>query len=151
MRIVVTGIGPRTGTSAMMRRLVNKGYSFIGARFPKHGVPKHNPEGYFELELDDYCRRYVLEGDQCIKMWPGMLHLLQPSQVDLLIVMKRPDRDAQIMSGIKVGTDEGIPNLDETKVDALINVCEGQLLPWLTKFNHVIIHTDEQDRVEAYL
>jgi len=150
MRIVVTGIGPRCGTSAMMKRFVDKGYSFVGSKFPAHGVHEYNPEGYYELELDDAHTPITLDDYQCVKLWPGWLHLVQPDEIDLLIIMVRKDRKAQIKSIVEVGRAEGL-TMSQARAGHMICVAERIMTPNMKTYPHVIIYTEEPDTVEAYL
>ncbi len=110
MRIVVTGMGPRSGTSAMMRLLIQSGYAPIGEAFPTYVVPEENPKGYWDLDWETLTSQEMIHiGDnQCGKVFPPHLHRIDWSTIDCLIVMYRADFNAQQESCKRVGEKEGI-------------------------------------------
>lgn len=154
MRLIVTGLGPRCGTSAMMKRLIDKGYDYVGAKFPMHSVAEFNPEGYFEPELT-YWNTFEdnslgLFDNHCIKAFPGHLCKFVQDEVDLIIVMYRKDFHAQIDSILRCGKAEGVV-LSRSDAVQLVHRSKKFFEKEIKRFPHVKIETLQQDQVETYL
>lgn len=110
---IVTGIGPRTGTSATVRRIADElGVEPFGQKFPWWCVPQENPDGYWEgiIEPGDVALMAQQTGVVVAKMWPGMLRWLLPYPEMLaecrLTVCWREDRGAQMRSWKRVAQAE---------------------------------------------
>lgn len=94
----VTGIGPRTGTSWVMGKLHEAGLQVNGHKFlPDLLVPKHNPQGYWELDPDE-----PMPTTGISKLW-GIWH---NTNVNKVVVLERADTKAQLKSMDKVLKDE---------------------------------------------
>jgi hypothetical protein len=94
----VTGIGPRTGTSWVMGKLQEAGLKVNGHKFlPDLLVPKHNPQGYWELDPDE-----PMPTTGISKLW-GIWH---NTNVNKVVVLERADTKAQLKSMDKVLKDE---------------------------------------------
>ena len=88
----IIGVGPRTGTSWVMRQLMEEGLPVYSTPGTDEVLPvEGNPEGYFETDLYE---RGGLE-DVIIKVWPGpdMLNL----EYDRVVVLRR-ERNSQLKS-----------------------------------------------------
>ncbi len=112
MGIIVTGEGPRSGTSAMMRLLLEQGWSPYekAEKFPSYTATEMNPEGYWDLskEFVDNPTTINLETEQCAKVWfPHFPCVVAPS-VDLIIIMYRKDWETQLGSIERCCEAEGI-------------------------------------------
>lgn len=100
--VVVTGLGPRTGTSFVMQQAKNKGIPITGYKFlPNFTVEKHNINGYWETPV------YNPSIDNCVvKLWYPTLMCLNPNKVSGVVVLERKDKLAQVASLYKVFKDE---------------------------------------------
>lgn len=111
MRAVVTGIGPRSGTSAMMRLLISSGMEphRMAEAFPSYVAPEKNPEGFWDIRFEDALSDEViqLEDNEVIKLWSPFYRRVDWETVDRLIVMHRADRVAQIESMLSTAEAEG--------------------------------------------
>jgi hypothetical protein len=100
--VVVTGIGPRSGTSFVMKKAKDAGLPILGEAFSRITVPKHNPDGYWECPTSD-----PTELDNNIsKIWYSTLVTLDPSLISAVVVLERKDKLAQMHSIYKVFKDE---------------------------------------------
>jgi len=99
--IVVTGHGPRCGTSAMMRTLMAIGVPVFGRRWVPCDVPANNPEGFYDVwpPEDRESVRSLPEGC-AVKIWPRWFPLVPRERVEAVVAMRRLDRDAQIGSAL---------------------------------------------------
>jgi hypothetical protein len=99
---IVTGLGPRTGTSFVMQQAKLAGLPINGERFIDGvTVPKHNPDGYWEtLVVPAHLNTTV------IKLWYPLLQTIQPHQVGAVVVLERKDKLKQLQSMYKVFRDE---------------------------------------------
>ena len=95
MNIVVTGVAPRCGTSAMMQLLLTNGWNphAVVEQFPRYVAPSENPKGFWDVS-DDYrtgATDIALNENECIKLWFPMFKHMDWTTVDLLVVMHRQD------------------------------------------------------------
>jgi hypothetical protein len=93
--IVVTGMA-RTGTSNMMKTLVEMGYKTPAPKFLSLHEPikDRNPEGFYEL--DEEIRNGVHDSryrGMAIKLFPPQLYLTHPKYVTKAIICKRNRED----------------------------------------------------------
>lgn len=111
MRILVTGIGARCGTSAMMRTLLSDGMtpSPAAEKFPSYCAPSKNPEGFWDLspETIQSTEAIRLEENEIVKVFSYFYYQVDWSTVDLMVVMYRNDREAQITSMHETALAEG--------------------------------------------
>ena len=123
MGIVVTGIGPRSGTSAMMRTLIGAGWDPHPAAslFPSYAAPERNPLGYWDLDIKvllDKEERISLGAKEVVKIWSPSFPQVDWHTVDKIVVMHRNDLDAQMISIKETAKAEGV-KLDATAVDRM--------------------------------
>ena len=112
MNIVVTGIAPRCGTSAMMRLLIKNGWTThsITEQFPAYVAREENPEGFWDVS-EKYLNQatpIALGNNECIKLWDPHFQYMDWTTVDLMIVMHRPDFIKQINSITQCSKAEGL-------------------------------------------
>lgn len=100
--VVVTGMGPRTGTSFVMQQAIKAGLPVKGVKFPTFTVPKHNPDGYWECPTKNTS---ALDGF-IVKLWTVDLEKMDHKQVSRIVVLERKDKLAQVYSMYKVFKDE---------------------------------------------
>lgn len=101
---IVCGMGPRVGSSFIMRQCKVHGLEIAGSKY-LHGrlPPAGNPGGYYDLyPLEVFNLRKGVA-----KVWPSQLRYLQ-TNVNKLVLLEREDRDAQIQSILKQSLREGI-------------------------------------------
>lgn len=123
MGIVVTGIGPRSGTSAMMRELIDAGYKphRYAEAFPTYVAPAKNPEGYYDLSLDfllDPDAKISLGVTEVVKVWSPQFRQVDWSTVGRVIVMYRNDIPAQLESILETAEAEGL-ELSDTRIERM--------------------------------
>ena len=100
--VVVTGMGPRTGTSFVMQQAMKARLPAKGTQFPIYTVPKHNPDGYWEMinltvnEMDNHI----------VKLWTPDLVKIDHARISHVVVLERKDKLAQVHSMYKVFKDE---------------------------------------------
>ena len=99
---VVTGIGPRTGTSFVMQSAKKAGLPISGEAFNKTLVPKHNPEGYWETITTDPKQL----NNHVVKLWYPDLIQINTNRISRIVVLERKDKLAQMYSMYKVFKDE---------------------------------------------
>ena len=91
---VVSGYGPRVGSSAVMRELIACGYEIHGTPY-MHGLyrPEFNLGGYYDLHDEE------VESVKCgiAKVWPRQIHLL-PKTPAKLVLLDRRDKSAWLTS-----------------------------------------------------
>ena len=98
---VVTGMGPRVGSSFVMRKCVEAGLnvkfdSVLEGMLP----PEGNPTGYYEYNPMDLGKLT----DGVIKVWPIFLHRIVP---DKMVVLRRKQSGRQYDSIRKQAVREG--------------------------------------------
>lgn len=112
MGIVVTGIGPRSGTSAMMRTLISWGWEphECVEPFPTYVAHECNPKGYWDMTVEWLQRDDLIVSlgeKEVAKVWSPIFPRVDWSTVDLIVVMHREDQDAQLRSIHKTAKAEG--------------------------------------------
>ena len=98
---IVTGIGPRTGTSFTMLKLKEAGIPIKGYKnLDTYTVPEKNPDGYWELLPYDLVDMYSkgLANNQVLKVWPVLFDFIKPEDVACIVVLQRKNKDKQIQS-----------------------------------------------------
>ena len=122
---VVTGIGPRVGSSFVMQQCIKANYlvngdKFLGGFLPKEG----NPKGYYDL-----LPKQVMDVKKGIaKVWPiSLTHLKVP--VKKLIILHRKSSENQLTSIRKQIERE--PIITETTPENLVLSSELFLNSWL--------------------
>jgi len=92
---VVTGVGPRTGTSFVMQQALVHGLPIFGKKFIEgHTVESFNPLGYWDIDFRDPFKLKDLEGHVC-KVWHPLLPLVP---TNCTVLLERRDTVAQIES-----------------------------------------------------
>lgn len=91
---IVTGIGPRVGSSFVMQQCKHHGLKIHGDPFLKGILPEEgNPEGYYDLLPEDV--KNLKSG--VAKVWPTALGFI-PVKVNKLVVLSRKDLKQQKIS-----------------------------------------------------
>tara|TARA_R110001592_G_scaffold158191_2_gene389325 strand:+ start:47680 stop:48183 length:504 start_codon:yes stop_codon:yes gene_type:complete len=97
---VVTGIGPRCGTSFLMQNIKKMGIPVVGKKFPRWAVKEENPNGYYEI--NPWSNIYGIQHNdwkgKAVKLWPPVLEHTPVSSISKLIILERKDQDKQIKS-----------------------------------------------------
>lgn len=114
--IVVTGNAPRSGTSAMMRALLEhyEPHSYL-EQFPEYVAKERNPEGYWDLKKEHATSSDPIptESGRVIKLWAPMFDRINVDDVHTLVYMQRNDfvkqvdsiRDTALAEGFTVDSD----------------------------------------------
>lgn len=122
MGIVVTGIGPRCGTSAMMRELIARGWEphAFAEPFPSYVAPMKNPKGFWDVSIEHLHSDEIvsLAENEVIKVWSPMYNRVDWSTVDHVIVMHREDKSKQIASILSCAEEEGI-EVDDLAIERM--------------------------------
>ncbi len=101
--VIIAGM-PRAGTSLMVRLVAEFGYKIMGRKFPKDAQKKFNPNGYWELNLDEYDTvgaTLATQKGRVVKMFGNNIDTLLPESIDKVIVCTR-GRVACIASCMKM-------------------------------------------------
>jgi hypothetical protein len=100
--VIVTGLGPRTGTSFVMQQAKQKGLPIIGEKFiPDFTVEQHNENGYWEtLKYDPTINNCI------VKLWYPTFLDVNIQNIGGIVVLERKNKLAQIASLYKVFKDE---------------------------------------------
>lgn len=132
--VIVTGLGPRTGTSFVMQQAKQKGLPIVGEQFiPEFTIEKHNQYGYWEtLKYDPTINNCT------VKLWYPTFLSVDTQNIGGIVVLERKDKLAQIASLYKVFKDECKLNPLLVSLDSPSSL----LLPfientekWLSTFN----------------
>ena len=97
--IGIVGLGPRTGTSFVMKTLTDLGYPTVGEPEVEGWTSSiNNPDGHFDLEPS-----VLVDGlingqfkDKILKIWPPALPLARG--LEKIVVLERGDENAQLQS-----------------------------------------------------
>lgn len=137
---VVTGYGPRTGTSFVMQKIKEAGLPINGEMFlDGHTVTKHNPNGYWDIH--PYKLKYLLDNNKLdnsvCKLWPSALEYIEQTKINNIVVLKRKDKEQQLKSMTKVLKDELELPLNKLfysgeSVEFLLNDSCTKLTRWLS-------------------
>ena len=105
--IAVTGIGPRVGTSFVMRE-AKKYVPIVGRKFPSWAIKEENPNGYYEIDRVIYSQGVPFNKwkGHAVKLWPHMLVNTNPNFISKIILLDRFDKGRQIESTIRVKNKE---------------------------------------------
>jgi len=98
---IVTGIGPRTGTSFTMLKLKEAGVPIKGYKnLDTYTVPEKNPNGYWELLPHDLLDMYKdgRANNHVMKVWPVLFDYINPKDVACIVVLQRKNTDIQKQS-----------------------------------------------------
>lgn len=109
MICAITGLGPRVGTSFVMNEARKAGLPIIGHKFlPEWTVPKHNPEGYYDLDPFEFVDLYYSGqlNKRVVKAWGPLLAKVNPNDISCVVLLERKDKQAQLASIKKVMADE---------------------------------------------
>jgi hypothetical protein len=145
--VVVTGVGPRTGTSFVMKKAKDAGLPIIGKPFDEMLVPKHNPNGYWETTST---KPKVLN-NHVVKLWSPDLSLIPPFKISNILVLERKDKLAQMHSTYKVFKDECKLNPTFAKLYNPANIIQEHsafLERWLKQINQnniMRVYTEDLD------
>lgn len=102
--MVVTGVGPRCGTSYVMNEARKAGLPIHGERFLSGSyvsVPEHNIEGYWETDPNKL-KSFLNNPSGIIKLWNPILKEIDQSLISGLVLLERKDKQAQLQSMKKV-------------------------------------------------
>jgi len=98
--LVVTGIGPRCGTSFLMHNIKKMGISVVGKKFPYWGFKEENPNGYYEI--NPWVHQHGIKHQdwigKAVKLWPPILENTPVDNIDKLIILERKDQARQEQS-----------------------------------------------------
>jgi hypothetical protein len=152
--VVVTGVGPRTGTSFVMKKAKDAGLPIIGKPFDKTLVPEHNPNGYFETTST---KPKVLN-NHVVKLWSPDLALIPQFLISKIVILERKDKLAQMHSTYKVFKDECKLTPDLAKMynpSTIIQEHDAYLKQWSKQFNQnniMRVYTEDlNDSIESIL
>ena len=130
--VVVTGVGPRTGTSFVMQQAKKNNMPVYGTKFIQNlTVEEHNPEGYYEC-LDPFA---VPDG-HIVKLWGHHINKLGVDKISRLVILERQNKKEQMQSIEKVLKDEMVfhPSVSLTPEDAFVN-CVFDMTEWASKIS----------------
>ena len=140
---IVTGAGPRVGSSFVMQRCKANGLKIHGQKFLNGLLPKAgNPKGYYDLLPDDV---YLLESG-IAKVWPIALSYVQVP-IDKLVILERKDKDKQLKS-IRAQMKREPVDFYIT-AEELLELSNKYLTAWLNKNPNVDIrryYTEDLDK-----
>ena len=94
---IVTGIGPRVGTSFVMHEAKKAGLPVTAPKFLGLHVKEQNPNGYWEFDPKE-----IQEGlktnkwdNQVIKLWAWSLNLTKLTSKNKVVVLERQNKTQQ--------------------------------------------------------
>ena len=94
MLTVITGYGPRVGTSHIMRQAKVHGLDIKGTKYLHGTMPvEGNPGGYYDLTDREVLNLHTGVG----KVWPRQMRLLR-TVPDKMVVLERKNTDAWLES-----------------------------------------------------
>lgn len=103
--VVVTGVGPRTGTSYIMQQALLSGLPILGEKFiDGYTISEFNNNGYYDLhpeKLNEYDYN-----NKIIKSWYPFLSLFDSNDFSNILVLERKDKEKQQESILKVYKEE---------------------------------------------
>lgn len=139
---IVTGIGPRVGSSFVMQQCKANGLYVNGDKFLRGFLPEEgNPLGYYDLfPWDVACLQHGVA-----KVWPFSLNVI-PKPITNLIILERKDIDKHIESCLRQIEREpiklGLPP------EELIEMSYYKIQEWLalnTEVDHHTYYTEDLD------
>lgn len=133
---VVTGVGPRTGTSFVMCEASNAGMRVSGERFSKNSVRKHNPDGYWDVNIETYQDDLNTEkwDGTVVKLWGQSIPMVGNDKIDRIVVLERDDKDEQLESIRRVLKDEMSLEANqgiELEADSVLSMFICNMNEWL--------------------
>lgn len=137
--VVVTGIGPRTGTSYIMQQALLNGLPILGEKFIEgYTVDSFNPKGYYDLNPEKI-NEYDYD-NKIIKCWYPFLSLFDCNDFSNILVLERKDKEKQQQSILKLYEEElKLPKVNKvlSKINPynFISVYELGLNDWLKNKN----------------
>lgn len=138
---IVTGVGPRVGSSFVMQQCKAKGLNINGTKFLEGILPKEgNPKGYYDLFPWDVSTLQL----GIAKVWPIQLDsILAP--VNRMVILKRRDLSEQIKSCQRQIERE--PFEINWTPEEIIQMSEYKLKEWLdlNETDHKSFYTEELD------
>lgn len=151
---IVTGFGPRTGTSFVMQKVREAGLPITGLKFLDGiTVEQHNPDGYWDINpfaLPTLLDQNKLDNTIC-KVWPSVLLAMNPGMINNVVVLERRDKDKQLSSMRKVLRDELQLPLNHMfysgeTAEFFLEDATSKLTQWLEKKNkHQVFYTYTED------
>jgi len=135
---LVTGHGPRVGSSHIMRQAKIRGLDVKGSKYAHGALPvAGNPGGYYDLLLDEV----LMLRSGVAKVWSAAFGGLQVP-VDRMVVLSR-DRDSQLASITKQKQREGL----EANSAAVIEYSSSLLNRFLETYEGQVmeVRTEEID------
>ena len=138
---IVTGMGPRVGSSFVMQQCKANGLNVNGTKFLQGLLPKEgNPLGYYDLFPWDVSTLQL----GIAKVWPKQLHSIS-APVNRMVILQRRDLTEQIKS-CKRQIEREPFNIDMPPED-IIEMSEERLQKWLfhNKTIHNTYYTEDLD------
>ena len=137
MLSLVTGHGPRVGSSHIMRQAKRRGYNVRGSKYAHGTLPvEGNPGGYYDLLMDE-----VLQLRSGVaKVWSAAFAGIQVP-VDRMVVLKRQDTQAQIESINRQKKREGL----RVEASSAIEYSSGLLSLYLESYQGQVMEVYTED------
>ena len=138
---IVTGIGPRVGSSFVMQQCKANGLLVNGDKFLQGLLPTEgNPLGYYDLFPWDVSTLH----QGIAKVWPVQLHSIS-APVNRMVILQRRDLTEQIKS-CKRQIEREPFNIDMPP-EEIIEMSKERLQKWLfdTKTIHNTYYTEDLD------
>tara|TARA_R100000664_G_C2756190_1_gene144011 strand:- start:648 stop:1112 length:465 start_codon:yes stop_codon:yes gene_type:complete len=138
---IVTGIGPRVGSSFVMQQCKANGLNVNGTKFLQGLLPKEgNPLGYYDLFPWDVSTLQL----GIAKVWPKQLHSIS-APVNRMVILQRRDLAEQIKSCEKQIKRE--PFEINWTPEEIIQMSKYALKEWMTlnEVNHKTYYTEDLD------
>ena len=136
---IVTGMGPRVGSSFVMQQCKANGLNVNGTKFLQGLLPKEgNPLGYYDLFPWDVSTLQL----GIAKVWPKQLHSIS-APVNRMVILQRRDLAEQIKSCEKQIKRE--PFKINWTPEEIIQMSKYALEEWMTlnKVNHKTYYTED--------
>ena len=150
---VITGVGPRCGTSFVMHSLVEEGIPYKGERFPAWTVKEENPNGYYEIDPVKHHDGIQHNDwkDHVVKLWPHVLSKTPPEYIQKIVILERIDKKTQFNSMIRLKQKEEKHNnvsfgmVDDSKIipkskELIYSYLDTNLIPTIK------VYTEELDK-----
>ena len=133
--IVVSGL-PRSGTSMMMKVLVEGGLSVVTDEI--RGADEDNPNGYFELEVVKQMSEGKLEwlaeaGGKVVKVISALLEHLPSEYTYRVIFMEREIKEILASQKKMLAHRNEEPRVDDEEIEAQFRKHLSVVKPWLVR------------------
>ena len=94
---IVTGIGPRVGTSFVMHEAKKAGLPVTAPKFLELHVKEQNPNGYWEFDPKEIQEGLKTDrwNNQVIKLWAWSLNLTNLNKKNRVVVLERQNKTQQ--------------------------------------------------------